>query len=346
MPRRRSQLPTLADIARMSGLSLATVDRVLNRRGNVRPQTAQRVLQAAAACGYLPDAEISARLQPPPLRPVFLIPAGTNPYLRLLARRLRDNGDLAARFNARPQASFVDSFDPKALADSLVRHGRRADGIAFMAFAHPLVREAVDQLVASGRPVVTFISDLPDSTRVAYVGLNNRAVGRTAAWFVGRFLAGRRGKVALIAGSLRYRAHEDREMGFLSLLAERFPELEPVAVREGHDDVAENYRHTRALLARHRDLVAIYNVGGSSSGIARALIEAGRARDVVFIGHGLTPDTRALLLDGTLDLVFTQNPDLILHNCLQIFANLRAGQPPTAGITPLQLEIISSENLP
>lgn len=346
MPRGRSRIPTLQDVARASGLSLATVDRVLNRRGGVREITARRVLEAAAACGYLPDDRIRQLLQPPPLRPVFLVPAGTNPYLRLLARRLRDNTELAARFGARPVACFVDSFDPKALAESLARHGRRADGIAFMALAHPLVREAVDRLVADGRPVVTFISDLPDSARTAYVGLDNRAVGRTAAWFVGRFLAGRRGKVALIAGSLRYRAHEDREMGFLSLLAEHFPELEPVAVREGHDDVSENYQHARALLARHPDLVAIYNVGGSSGGIARALVEAGRARDVVFVGHGLTPDTRTMLLDGTMDLVFTQNPDLLLHNCLQIFANLRAGRPPAAGVTPLHLEIVSCENLP
>ena len=45
---------------------------------------------------------------------------------------------------------------------------------------------------------------------------------------------------------------------------------------------------------------------------------------MVFIGHGLTPDTRALLIDGTLDAVITQSPQSVVGNAVRIFANLRA----------------------
>ena len=156
------------------------------------------------------------------------------------------------------------------------------------------MREAVSALADTGIPVLTLISDLSHSRRIAYVGLDNRAAGRTAALLLGRFIGGRAGKVALIAGSRSYRAHEEREMGFLQPRCEEgVPALEVVGLREGHDDAERNYRQTRALLARHPDLVGIYNIGGASDGVARALKEAGRDRKVVFIGHGLTPDTRA-----------------------------------------------------
>ena len=47
---------TLQDVAREAGVSLATVDRVVNRRDGVRGKTAARVEAALAKLGYRPDA--------------------------------------------------------------------------------------------------------------------------------------------------------------------------------------------------------------------------------------------------------------------------------------------------
>ena len=67
----------------------------------------------------------------------------------------------------------------------------------------------------------------------------------------------------MIAGSLSYRAHEEREMGFLHLFEEMFPAIEVVGLREGHDDEAQELPPDRALLAQHPDLAGIYNIGGA-----------------------------------------------------------------------------------
>ena len=53
---------TIADVARAAGVGVATVDRVINRRAQVRPATAQRVLQAAEALGYRGAGLIRKRL--------------------------------------------------------------------------------------------------------------------------------------------------------------------------------------------------------------------------------------------------------------------------------------------
>ncbi len=42
----------LVDIAAAAGVGLATVERVLNERGSVRPQTAEKVVLAAKRLGY------------------------------------------------------------------------------------------------------------------------------------------------------------------------------------------------------------------------------------------------------------------------------------------------------
>lgn len=338
--------PVINDIAARAKVSQATVDRVLNRRPGVREVTAKRVLQAAADLGYLPEDELFKTLRPKPIRIVFLLPAGTNPYLRLLGDIVKDAAVHRSDDNMTIRCFFIDSFNPRLLTEALRRYGDKTDGIAFMAIDHPLVREAVASLRAKGKHVVTIVSDVSNSNRIAYVGLDNRAVGRTAAYLLGRFAKGSTGKVALIAASRTYRAHEEREMGFLGLMAESFPNLSVVGLREGHDNRDENYHHTLMLLSEYPDLVGIYNVGGSSDGIARALREKRREQHILFIGHGLTPDTRALLVEDTMDVVITQSPQLIVQNALQIFANIRNGNAPLTGVPPLTMEVVVKENLP
>ena len=50
-----STVPTIYDVARSAGVSIASVSRVLNGRRNPRPETRDRVLQAVAELGFIPD---------------------------------------------------------------------------------------------------------------------------------------------------------------------------------------------------------------------------------------------------------------------------------------------------
>lgn len=344
-PPQRRQRATVTDVARLAGVSTATVDRVLNQRPGVRSVTVRRVLQAASELGYVMDGAL-----PPsalkPLRLAFLLPAGTNRFLGMLGRLIAGSQDQLASFNMRARVEYIESFKPDLLAQQLRRIGRDVDGIAFMALEHPTVREAVDALAERGIPSVTLISDIANARRVAYVGLDNRSAGRTAGQLIARFIGPRPAKVAVIAGSLSYRAHEEREMGFLHIFKELYPAIEVVGLREGHDDEGRNYRQTKTLLAQHPDLAGIYNIGGGPEGIARALKEVGRQDEVVFVGHGLTPETRGLLIDGAMDAVITQNPQATLMDCIAIFANVRSGRPATQGIERPRTEIVLRENLP
>ncbi|HEY2076931.1 MAG TPA: LacI family DNA-binding transcriptional regulator [Streptosporangiaceae bacterium] len=61
-----SQPPTIYDVARAAGVSIASVSRVLNAQGNPRADTRDRVLQAVAELGFVPDGAaraLSARLK-------------------------------------------------------------------------------------------------------------------------------------------------------------------------------------------------------------------------------------------------------------------------------------------
>ncbi|OWU70467.1 LacI family transcriptional regulator [Phaeobacter sp. 22II1-1F12B] len=329
----------MVDVAARAGVSLATVDRVINRRKGVKERTRQQVLDAAVALGFLGSADLRALTTSQQAKIVFLLPAGTNPYLRDLGEHLRERVAAQEESSPRIRCFFIEGFNAAALAEAIRRNATWADGIAFFAIDHPEVREAVAEVALKGVKLVTIVSDLGHADCDAYVGHENRSVGRTAGLLIGRFVNGREGSVALVAGSRHYRAHSEREAGFLSIQEELFPHLRLVGMREGHDDSGQNYRHTIALLDQNPDLLGIYNVGGSSGGIARALTERAR-QDIVFVGHGLTRDTRNALVEGAMDAVFNTDPDTLIDRAID------AIQKPGRSLAPMKLEIIFRENLP
>jgi LacI family transcriptional regulator len=294
----------IVDIAREAGVSVATVDRVINNRVGVRADTRERVLSVAARLGYLvsPQSTPSQRVK----RLDFVLPGGTNTFINNLA------GELALAAEARSDDASatvhrIEGFNPTALAGKLDEIGSETDGIGLIALDHPAIRESLRAIAARGIPVVTLVSDIPNAGRRAYIGIDNRAAGRLAGHVMGRFLGLAGGKVVLFIGSLSYRGHEEREMGFRRILKEEYPRLSVADLLEVQDDVATAYEQAARAIAQHADLAGIYSMGGGNRGIAKALVEAGREREVVFIAHEVTEHTRRYLLSGVIDAVIDQD---------------------------------------
>jgi LacI family transcriptional regulator len=345
---------TIVDVAREAQVSTATVDRVLNGRRGVRTITVEKVLRAARRLDYLPGEEA---FRPSAGRIVdlgaahartydFVLPAGSNTFMNELAERI---GELKVELAPLPvsgRVHFIEGFNPEVLANALRRIGRDSMGIAFVALEHPFVREAVRDLVEQGVSVVTLVSDLSGSKRSGYVGVDNRAAGRTAGLLLGRFIGPRPGKIAMIAGSLSYRGHEEREMGFLHIISEAYPDLDIVGLREGQDDPERNYAQTRGLLKQYPDLMGVYNIGAGAAGVGIALRESGRGDHVCFVGHELTSDTRSLVVEGVMDAAIAQNPRREAIDACRMLMNVQAGREANAGVVPPRIEIYVRENLP
>lgn len=337
---------TIVDIAGEAGVSPATVDRVLNERDGVRRATADKVIAVAQRLNYPLPAQMMARPGLIQLGFDFLLPAGPNAFMQRLGHEATTIEHNDGTFLARGRLHLVEGFNPGALSRNLLKIGANTDGIAFVALEHPQVREAVNSLVERGVPVATFVSDLSHSRRVGYVGVDNRAAGRTAGHLLGRFVGPRAGKVALIAGSLSYRGHEEREAGFRQILAEEFPDLRIVGLSEGRDDYSRNYVAAKRMLTENPDLLGIYNIGAGSHGVAEALIELRRAATVTFIGHELTEHTRRHLIEGVMDAVINQNPRDEVIGAMRLLASCHAKRDPAIAVEPTRIEIFVRENLP
>lgn len=337
---------TIEDVAEAAGVSVATVDRVLNGRAAVRPKTAARVEQAVRRLSYQPD-RLAARLaRGREYRFCFILPEGANAFMIALADAVREEASRMEREKVVIDLRHTDVFQASVLAATLDQIGPAYDGAAVVALDHPLVREAINALHDRGVSVVTLVSDVPSSKRIHYVGIDNSAAGRTAATLMGRYLSGRTGKVGLVAGSLSLRDHIERQFGFEQVMAHDYPNLTLLPVREGRDDRDKVQGVAEHLLADHPDLIGLYNVGAGSGGIAAALEAAGRQREVVFITHELTDDTRRALIEGTIDIIINQDAGHEVRSAIRVLLSKADKAPLVEEMERIRIDIYVRDNIP
>ena len=296
--------PTIQDLARASGLSISTVNRVIGGGAQVRPTTMKRVRAAAETIGFYGLGTIENRIAVARPRYTFgmLLQQPGRTYYQMLGHALRQSGARVTECDVEVKIEFVEELTPQNVAARMLRLGETCDAIGVVAAVHPLVTQAIDALQRRAVPVFALISQLAATGEVHYVGLDNWKVGRTAAWAIHN-LSKSAGKVGILVGNHRYRSQEMNESGFRSYFREFAPEytlLEPLSTFESAS-VAQEL--TETLLRQHPDINGLLISGGGMSGVLAALRSSSRLGGFVTVGYELMDNTRAALLDGVLNLV-------------------------------------------
>ncbi|MBB5164075.1 MAG: LacI family transcriptional regulator [Mycobacterium sp.] len=325
------------EIAQQSGLSEATVDRVLNDRPGVRENTRAEVAQAIAD---LDKQRAQLRLNG---RRYLIDVVMQTPQRFSDAFRAAVEAELPAFAPAMLRARFHlwESGSSAQMVDALGRL-RGSHGVVLKAQDEPEVAEAVDRLVASGVPVVTYATDVPTSSRCGYVGIDNHGAGVTAAYLVDQWLGATPSDVLITLSRTVFRGEGEREVGFRSALRGSGRGIVEVSESDGID--ATNQRLVLDALDRNPGVEAVYSVGGGNTATVAAFERLGRPCRV-FIAHDLDADNRRLLRDGRISVV--------LHNDLRADARLalrlllqERGALPAEPVRPVPIQVITPYNLP
>lgn len=289
---------SLKQIAAQSGVSKATVDRALHQRGSVHARTKQRIEQA------IRDLELQQRASLASGRtlPIDLVMHAPERFSSLTVAALLSQLSSFAPFRLTLRCHIFEEVSPEELLRELRRCGNDSYGVLLKASDHPLLDCGIAELAQLRVPVVTLVTDLPQSERVRYVGMDNEGAGRTAAWLIARWLPPEPQTVAVVMSSVGFRGEDQRMSGFMQALKQRAPWLTALAVSEGYG--IDRLTFERMCLALERDpgIQSVYSVGGGNSAILQAF--AAMNREVkVFIGHDLDEENRRLLAAEALDAV-------------------------------------------
>lgn len=259
---------TIRDVAKRAGVSVRTVSRVVNGRGEITEATRHRVQAAIDELAFQPNKLARALVTQHTDTIGLVVDDIANPFF----------AELAASVQASAQAAGYSIFlchsagrweeELRAL-ESLVAHG--VDGIILSPSAG-LTAERLSPFANRHRPIVT-VGHAPNHDRIGRVQITTRGGAYEAVEHL--ILRGHR-CIAMLCGigapAIHHRYHGYRE----ALLSHDLP-LREELVCSGTTTFERGRTSTLALLAQHPDITAIFAYNDLLAlGTLRACAELGR----------------------------------------------------------------------
>lgn len=332
----------MREIAQQSGLSLATVDRVLNNRPGVRAGTVAEVEQAIADLDrQASQLRIGGRTFLVDL--VMQTPARFSSAVRTALEaelpHLRP-AVVRSRFHLQETSSPVEIV---RVLETIARRG--SHGVILKAPDTPEVCRAIDELTERKIPVVTLVTDVPASRRIAYVGIDNRAAGATAAYLLAQWTADGSGSVLMTLSSSTFRGEDDRALGFRDTWRELAPgrSVHEVAGTDGLD--APGLEAVATALDADRDIDTVYSIGGGNRATLDAFERATRACRG-FIAHDLDNENTALLRQRRLSAVLHHDLRDDMRRACRAIIQTHGGLPGPIHSLPSHIQVVTPFNEP
>lgn len=299
---------TIREIAEQCGVSSATVDRVLNGRGKVRPQTEALVLSALEKSGYAKN--IAARaLAIRKVSPVVgvIISSKGNPFFDEVLEGVAKAETELARYGIKVKLSLMRGYNPERQL-ALIQELESSLSVLVL---HPIddssIVKKVNDLAEQGIPTVTVNTDLRDSRRCCYVGSDYEKGGETAAGIM-RLAIREKTRLGILTGVDTLLGHRQRLLGLERYLASRCPHIDIIARMSAQDDDESAYAATCAMLREHPDIDTLALIAAGLAGVWDALVDLKREQTLQLFAFDSIPVTRRVMAGGPLKAVVCQQP--------------------------------------
>ncbi|MDM7925466.1 MAG: substrate-binding domain-containing protein [bacterium] len=188
------------------------------------------------------------------------------------------------------------------------------------------------------------LTDVP-CLRLCYVGSDSFLEGRLCGEAMASAVGGR-GKISISTARLSTPNLLLRRKGFISLLKDKYPEIQIVDIHENKREEQTTREQTLRVLNEFRDLAGFYMTEAESPArVARVVEESGLAGKVKLVGHDLLQATMEYLDKGVITATISQDPYAQGHDpVIHLFNHIVAGwQPPTPRMLT-RMEVVDRSN--
>ena len=338
--------PTTRDLAIAAGVSLATVDRVLNSRFGVQSKTIIKVNEAAEKIGFVRDISAANLSRSRNYSFLFVLPLAGDQFLGELLGKIEEANKAFASERITVAAKRINVNDPHAVANFLSHiKPEEFSGLAIMVPESPQVRDAVNRLGERGIRVVQFLSGQPTTKEFDFVGTNNYASGATAGSLMRRFIRSNTGKIVVISETMQSLSSIERRLGFDDIMTNNFPNITVLPSLETYGDDARAKKIISNTFKNYPDIVGFYVISSEARIPIEIVSQYPAAKNIIRIAHERTPFTENALKVGELDAVIAQNTGHVVRSALRILRARCDQREPLASQENIRIEIFLKENL-
>ena len=254
-------------MARLAGVSTATVSRALNGTGQIAPATRAMIDDAVAQLGYHPNTAARSLVTRSTQTIALLLPDITNPFYAALVSGIQER----ALETGHTMLLCTTEGDPEREEQylSLLR-AKQVDGVLVDGLVLPPDR--ITRFVREGLPIVCLDRDI-DSTLVPLVQVDNRLGARLATEHL---LELGHERIGHIAGPPDLGISDERIEGYRDALRAAGIAVDPELIAVGSFTEEGGYEAARVLSDKW-DLTALFAANDLSAiGALSALVQSGR----------------------------------------------------------------------
>ncbi len=299
---------TIKQIAQICGVSRGTVDRVLNNRGKVKPETEKKIKQIVEQLGYTPNIAgkaLAVRKKNLTIG-VILISEG-NAFFDDVLRGISKAEEELEGYGVSVEIRTMKGYDVELQLSIMEELSESINMLVVSPINSPLIAKQINLLTEDGIDVITINTDIENSNRICHVGNDYIKSGRTACGMMG-LLTGGKATIGIITGSSKILGHNQRILGFEQVAKEKYPEFRIVDTVETNDDDIQGYEVTQKMLQQYKDLDALFIAAAGAYGVCRAVISMGMEDKLTIISFDDTPAIREMMQKGLIKTTICQQP--------------------------------------
>jgi len=339
-PKHKEQA-SIKDVARIAGVSIATVSRCINDQERVRESTRKRVQNAIAATGYRPNTLAQSFRRGKSHIIMVVLPSVGDPFFTAVMRgiRLVATGRGYSLLINETQFNTMSADEIGAMIVS-----NHVDGIVLLASMSPFGTEVLSERSHQALPIVIGCETIsPDLSDFPGVHIDNVGAASEATDYLVKM--GHR-KIAFIDGQESSLLTRDRKTGYYQSMRKANLPIEDGWVQEGNMTIEGAIEATRRLLHHPARPTAIFCANDEMAmGCMHAIKAAGLSipEDMSVIGFD---DVRyAAILDPPLTTIRQPAEEIGQRVMHRLFSEIEEGRSPSANTEIVHHELIVRQSV-
>lgn len=340
----------IKDIARRSGVSVGTVDRVLHNRPNVSKEARIKVEAVLKQIDYQPNVYASALAYNKQYEFILLIPQhDSEAYWEEIEEGVAKAVKMRRDFNVSVTTLYYKLYDAASYASMLERiTSGDTQGVILVPTDLEQTQPYTDRLHERGIPFILLDSYIPDLKPLSFYGQDSISSGYFAARMLMLVAAGQKELMLMRQtkdGRLASRQQRNREVGFNLYMQEHCPSVTVHEVDLSldidsslYDDMLEDFFTTHPAV-RHCITMC------SKAHLVADFLSRTNRRGIQIMGYDMVGKNADGLRNGTVSFLIAQHAYVQGFHCVDTLFRAVVLKQEIAPVNYMPIELLAKENV-